>query len=783
MKAKNTSKSILALIILISVSLSAQESKIPTDYTGRGDNFLPVSMTVNEQAKALIEFNKVYLSTNDISLREAYCIKAQYKLLAADWQSGDLFAGRITKSPLGISPQASGYIYYFDENRMLNLIHDSTIIQQNKRALQEMVPFWRKENTNYKAANAYPAELVKALPPNNFMDSTGVGFPLYRISGTQMDFDKLIQLGIPGLQDEIDKYTRINTSSESQSMYKAMKITLNTFVEIADYYISMLENQKAQLTDKTQIKDIDRIINSLQEVTKHKPENFHQAIQLFYLYAQFSGSINYGRIDEYLGDIYQNDLVNGKISKAEAEELFVSLFKMMESNHRVWDTRAIVGGKGRRNEQNANQMALVIMDAVNTYHSIVPQLTLRFYKGQDSTLYNKAIDMIGAGYTYPMLYNDDVNIPSVQAAFKIPADEAVNYLPFGCGEYIIYHKSVGTPSGLINMLQALTVTLHNGKDPITGKSMGLALGNPEDFKTFDQLMKAYNKQVEYFVYYLAQQEAIEYKVAAENASLLMLSMLFDDCIAKGKPLLNGGVRYMGGTLESYGNTNSADAMSAIKKLVYDEKKLSLKQIVTILDENFVGFDKERNMMLDAPKYGNDDDYVDSLKVQIDRHLCEYTRSQNEKNGLHSYLVVLINNSANTSLGLLTPASADGRLERTYMANANAPTGGADKNGITSMLNSMVKPSTFIHAGAVQNMKFSKELFIQNRPKIEALLNVYWKKGGAQAMLSVIGRDDLENAMKYPEKYSNLIVRVGGFCARFVELPKSVQLEVLSRTMY
>ena len=240
---------------------------------------------------------------------------------------------------------------------------------------------------------------------------------------------------------------------------------------------------------------------------------------------------------------------------------------------------------------------------------------------------------------------------------------------------------------------------------------------------------------------------------------------------------------MGGTLEAYGNTNTADSLTAIKKLVYEDKKMSLQQLVKILDANFEGFDRERNMMLNAPKYGNDDDYADKIRVEIDAHLCNYTRDMGPKAGLDSYLIVIINNNANVTMGENTPATADGRKAFTFLANANAATGGADKNGITAYLNSIVKPDVTIHAGAVQNMAFSKETFNMHRPKTEALLATYFEKGGAQAMINCLGRGDLEAAMKNPENYQNLIVRVGGFSARFVELPTSTQLEILSRTLY
>jgi len=342
---------------------------------------------------------------------------------------------------------------------------------------------------------------------------------------------------------------------------------------------------------------------------------------------------------------------------------------------------------------------------------------------------------------------------------------------------------VGTPSGVINLLQALSVTIHKGISPVSKKQVGLRASELGTFDTFDKLFSAYKKNVELYIEQLAYQEKLEYDVAGKVAPFLFLSMVFDDCIKRGKGIFSGGVRYLGGTLESYGNTNTADSLVAIKKLVYEDKKLTLDKIVAALDANFEGYGKERRMMLDVAKYGNDENYADDIKVEVDRHICTVTRNMSEKAGLDSYLVVIINNSANTTMGQQTAATPDGRKAFTYMANANAPVGGADKNGVTAFLNSIVKPDTKIHAGAVQNMKFSKDMFSTYRPKTEALLKTYWEKGGAQCMINCLGRDDLENAMKYPEKYANLIVRVGGFCARFVELPREVQLEILSRTLY
>jgi pyruvate-formate lyase len=188
-------------------------------------------------------------------------------------------------------------------------------------------------------------------------------------------------------------------------------------------------------------------------------------------------------------------------------------------------------------------------------------------------------------------------------------------------------------------------------------------------------------------------------------------------------------------------------------------------------------------MRNLPKYGNDIDEVDDMLTVVHDHVCGYSRSLNIKGGLHSYLVVNINNHANAILGRHTGASADGRKKGTPMANANNPSSGCDTNGVTAFLNSIVKPAVDVHAGSVQNMKFSKDIFKNHSAEVRALLSTYFSNGGSQAMINVIGRDDLENAMKFPEEYANLIVRVGGFTARFVELDRDVQEEILNRTLY
>lgn len=744
--------------------------------------FLADPNTYIGQMKLFTDTYKKYVSA-PTALREVECLRVQYPLQFCDIQTGDFFAGRDQKPILSFMPQSAGFGYFLEESSLKALMNNPKVTPENKNIGNELLKYWVNENSVQKTLDTYPKSVIEVLDSEKWSSDPIIGAPLYRMSGTQCDFDKLIRLGIPGLRKEIAMYkSKTAKSSEAYPVYEGMEKALDLFGDVANYYADMTDEQ-AKMASSDRKKELMAMGKVLRKIAIQKPETLREAIQLMFLYANISGTINYGRMDECLGDLYVSEMNQGTLTQNEAIRLLSNLWNLIDDKRYIFDSRVIVGGKGRRNEKNADQFALLAIEVTEKVRAITPQFTLRFYKDQNPALYQKALDVIGTGNPYPMIYNDDVNIPSVMNAFKVSYEEAVHYLPFGCGEYILYHRSVGTPSGVINLLQALTVTIHKGINPVSKKPMGLPASKLGTFDTFDKLFSAYKKNVELYVEQLAYQEKLEYDMAGKVAPFLFLSMVFDDCIKRGKGIYSGGIRYLGGTLESYGNTNTADSLTAIKKLVYEDKKLTLDQMVAALDANFEGHEKERRMMLDVVKYGNDDNYADDIKVEVDRHVCSFTRSMNAKAGLHSYLIVIINNSANTTMGQHTAASPDGRKAFTYMANANAPVGGADKNGVTAFLNSIVKPDTKIHAGAVQNMKFSKDMFSTYRPKTEALLKTYWEKGGAQCMINCIGREDLENAMKYPEKYANLIVRVGGFCARFVELPKEVQREILSRTLY
>lgn len=744
----------------------------------------------NELTSIISELTEMYKSFDpeDIEMREAACVSIQLKGRVRPIQDQDLFAGRLEQMPIGFTPQSkgAGMGYCIHPNIDEMLLTKPELTSANKVMLTDLLAFWRKEGTVYKSRRKMPDEVLKVTGSELYYLESGISFMLYRMSGIQLDYYKMIKLGVRGLKNEIAAFKKkVNAGSKAHKLYTGMELVLDTFSELAVFYsMQALELQK-QASDVARQEELGLMATALQHIATQPPSTLREGLQLMYLYNKFDGAKNYGRMDDYLADLYDADLRAGRIDEEEAIRLLSSIWALMKARDNRYDTRLNIGGKGRHNEEKADQVAMLILETTNRVKENVPQVAMRFHKGQDPTLYQKALDVLATGNTYPMLYNDEVNIPSAQQAFKVPYEEAIHAIQFGCGEYVLNHRSVGTPSGVINLLQALLVTMNRGIDPSTGKYQGMPIERYiklNNFESFDDLLAAYKEQVEYHLGPLALQEFLEYRHASEDNAYLTSSVLMDDCIARGKAIFDGGIRYLGGTLEVYGTANTADSLVAIKELVYEKKAFTLEKLIEILQADFEDFDWERKMILDCPKYGNDDDVADDMLTLIHDHICNKTSEQAVKAGLDSYLVVVINNDANTVMGTFTAASPDGRKAFTHLSPGNNPASGADKNGVTAFLNSIVKPDTSIHAGAVQNMKFSKEMFTKHRMKFEMLLETYFEIGGAQAMFTVVSRGELEEAQKHPEKYQNLMVRVGGFSERFVNLPPETQNEILSRTL-
>lgn len=737
-----------------------------------------------------IAFTKAYkeakLKYSHIAQIELAAMEAQFPAIMHEIEDGDLFAGRIQMGIVGLGAQhqSGGFCYYADLAKIAYLLANQTGNQKYREDLHDMLTFWYAERTDAKILAAVPEDIRDVLYTDVWENDPLPATPILRMSGSYPNFDKLTQVGLPGLKAEIrDCVEREKQRDGDVVLYECMIGAVELIEKCCLYYRDQaLEKAEAE-KDAERAAELRIMAQVLENITVRAPQTMREAIQLVWMYGIMAPQVEYGRADIYLGDFYVNDIATGELTEQKALELVQSYFRLIDHLDCEVDGRVFVGGYGRRNRENADKFSLVAIEACRTVKEVLPQFTLRFSKETPKEVWDAAMRCIEEGRSYPLLYNDDVLVPAIMKGYNVDRERAESYMPLGCGEIEFDHYSIHTPSGSMNVSKILEIAMRGGYEPISRKWVGPKTKPLAQCRTYEEFYHNYLTQLHFYIEAEAKFERYEYDITATIRPFMYFTMLYDGALESGKGMFDGGCQSLAGTLELYGLIDAGDSLLAIKKLIFDEKVMTAEEMIKILDANFFGYDKERRMMLDVPKYGNDIDEVDDIVVRLQKDINEDVANQAKYVDLDSYLTVTINNDQNTTLARWVGATPNGRKAGTPFANANNPEPGADKNGITAMLNSILKMPHDNNAGTVQNMRFSRELFEASREKVLELIQSYFDRGGAQAMISVVGREDLKNALERPEEYRDLIVRVGGFSARFVDLHKDVQVEIYNRTTY
>ncbi|RGC97248.1 hypothetical protein DW194_17120 [Subdoligranulum sp. AM16-9] len=717
---------------------------------------------------------------------ELAMLRAQYPAIMHPIEDNDVLAGRVEFGLVGygIQGQTGGTGYYIDEPRVVQALEFAEGNAKYREDLHDMLTFWKARNTYNKVLRETPAALRAAIPTEQWKTEPVAASPIIRMAGAYIDFDKLVRVGVPGLRAELTALLdTAPAAGRDEVLLRCALGALDVLCGMLRFYETQAREKAADAPTPARRKEMEDLAAALHELPERAPTSLLAAMQLCWLYGVMCPLVEFGRMDEYLGDLYCHDIDNGVITEAQALKMAQTYFYLIDALDDETDGRVIVGGYGRRNPENADRYCLVACEACRTVKEILPQFTLRFNKETPKVVWDAAMRCIGEGRTFPLLYNDEVLVPGVMKAFGVDRARAETYMPLGCGEIEFDHYSFGSPNGSVGTLKILELAVRGGYDPIAGGYLAPKTIPLAECKSYEQFLENYKTLLHYFIAAQAHYEKYLYESIGQLHPFLMVSMLYDGCMESGKALLNGGCQYLAGTMELYGNVNAANSLAVIKKLVFEEKTVSAQELVQAMDDNFVGHERLRRMLLDVPKYGNDIAYVDDIMVELHDWLCETTAAQADKAGLKSYLCVNINNAQNTTLGRWVGATPDGRKAGTPMANANNPAPGTDKNGLTAMLNSILKLRHDNHAGMVQNMRFTRETWYNPDGKARALVDDYFARGGAHAMITVVGREDLAKAMEHPEDYHDLIVRIGGLSARFVALKKDVQQEIYNRVSY
>ena len=715
--------------------------------------------------------------------REVECLKVIYPVMFRRNEDSDLISGRLDFLPIGFGTVTSvggvGHYCVFGKLRAFQK-EIAALGNEYSERVERLYEYW----LDHDLKTDYCRRTLTETTVGRFID---VNYPLIataRLSGMMLDYPKLLDNGISGLKAMIE--LKLSKDPENEFYITSLEC-LDLFTHCAEYLAEQALEEMNSLPKETTKRrtQLEHMAMALKKISTDKPETFHEALQLLWLYAMLSGVINYGRLDDFLGVYLSDDLDGGRLTEEEAYEYIRSLWTMIENRRTTVNGRVIVGGRGRKHPKEADRFLHIAMKVCRDCRYVEPQFTLRIDEGTDEQTWQEALDAISAGATYPTFYNDTVNVPAVAYGMRVDEETAARYVPFGCTEFVLWGQSTGTPNICINLLKLLNINMNDGIDPFDGVNrLGEAdVPKMADIHSFDDFYNGYKILLDYYMDLSIDAQYSSYGIMNEQVRFLFNSILMDDCIERGKALLDGGVRYLGGTCETYGNINTSDSLYAVKKLVFDNRRITLSELCEALRNGFNGYEHIRRQCLDCDKYGNDLDTADSMANELYEYVAKGIRQRGIDKGMQYYLIVISNNSLNTEWGLTTSASADGRLSGMYMNPANNPQGGADKNGPTAMLNSLTRFDPKYHAGSVQNIKFSKGMFARHRDIIEALFKAYFKKGGCHLMVTAVDRGALEDALIHPENHRDLIVRVAGYSAVFVDLDPTVQQEILSRTLY
>lgn len=737
---------------------------------------IPCEKPLLEQLSIMEAYTKAHKDSSslDKAKREVNCLKTIFPTLFRSIEDDDLLAGRLDFLPIGFGSVTSiGGVGHYCVFHKLRAFKDQLKKDEDKARVDSLYEYWQ----DHDVKAIYCQDVLNDTTTGRFIDCAYPFMATARLSGMMLDYNKLMKYGINGLlqriqQEETNEF--LSACSESLTLLKDVIERQKELVSFA--------SEKASEERK---KDLSLMYQDLDWIKENKPQTFHQALQLFWIYALCAGAINYGRMDVVLGPFLKKDIDEGKIDEEEAYRYLKSLWKMIENRRTTVNGRIIVGGMGREHEEAGNLFAKICLRVCKDTRYVEPQFTFRIDKNTPQYLIDMAYDCIGSGATYPTIYNDEVNVPSVMYAMRVDKQTAMQYVPFGCGEFVIQGQSVGTPNTLLNLLKLLNISLNEGVDPFDNvkKSGPVKMKPINELKSFEDIYSQYKDLLNYYFDLSVEAQYHSYEVMNNEVSFLFNSILMDDCITQRKALLDGGVKILGGTNETYGNINTSDALYAIKKLVFDEKKYTLSQLHEAALNDFSGFEEIQHDLWKQEKYGNDEEECDALANDFYEFVAKGIRQRGIDKGMGYYLIVLSNNQTNTDWGQKTSASLDGRHSGVFMNPANNPQGGASKSGPTAVLNSLSRFQAKYHGGSVQNIKFTPRMFNEDRNKIKLLFETYFKKGGCQLMVTVVDHGILEDAQIHPEKYPDLIVRVAGYSAIFVNLSKDIQDELLSRELY
>ena len=689
------------------------------------------------------------------------------------------------------------------------------ITEKTKEQLREIAPFWQNNNLRARGEALLPEEV------RVFMETGVFGMEGKLNAGDAhlaVNYERILKDGLRGYEKRVKEYKAALDLTNPDNVdkycfYNAVLIVLKAVRNFANRYSVLakdLAEKELNQERKNELLEISRICS---KVPYEPAETFQEAVQSVWfiqliLQIESNGhSLSYGRFDQYMYLYYDRDIKNGTIKESEALELLTCLWiktltinKVRSQAHTLSSAgspmyqNVTIAGQTTDKKDAVNDLSFLVLKSVAQTRLTQPNLTVRYHKNINKRFLDECVEVMRLGFGMPALNNDEIIIPSFMD-WQVKEEDAYNYSAIGCVETAVPGKWGYRCTGMsyINFPRMLLCTMNNGVDLTSNKRFTKGYGYFTEMESYEELLKAWDKTIREITRYSVIVENVIDKASERDVPDILCSALTDDCIARGKTIKEGGAVYDFISGLQVGIANMADCLAAIKKLVYEEKKITRQELWdAILDDFSSPKNKKIQEMLirEAPKYGNDDDYVDQLIVEAyDSYIEEIEKYPNTRynrgpiGGIRYAGTSSI--SANVGQGMSTMATPDGRNAFEPLAEGCSPAHNSDKNGPTAVFKSVSKLRTNkITGGVLLNQKMTPQMLSteENRQKLELLIKTFFNRlHGYHVQYNIVSKETLIDAQKHPEKHKDLIVRVAGYSAFFNVLSKKTQDDIIGRT--
>ncbi len=701
----------------------------------------------------------------------------------------------------------NGIYHPIDQNwkspkRLVNSEAGKTLLDDaGKKELDELCAYWEGKSMSDRHQAAIPEDLRKYWTyEGTFLWSqlSELGIP---------DYERLFETGLKGrIQEARDKIAEIDKTIpvdyvEQKEFLEAVIISLEAVVNFGKRYAKLATEMAAAEKDPKRKAELEEISRVCEWVPENPPRTLLEAIQFFYFihlvrYLEYS-TLGIGiRIDKLFGTYYEKDLAQGRLNRNGALDLLHLLWIKFNELGLVYSPlvssvyggvaslqAVTIGGTDKEGNDVTNELTYLVLEAAKNLRLIEPSIVLRIHNGTPDELYSKAVDVIKTGIGYPSLFNDESLIPLFEK-WGVPSEDVKDYAVTGCVYIEIPGKNVMRRSvGYFVLPKCLWWALNRGVNPKTGEQHGARTADPATFKSWEDLLEAYAEQVAFFTNKIEHLERINLELYEKYCPRPFYSGVVQGCIESGqesrKWVYPSMIHHFAQVI---GGSNVADSITAVKKVVFEDKLVTLPELVDIMNKNWEGREDIRQACLNAPKYGNDDDYADEIARIVQRRGEEAMETIKDRYGL-SHRGDGSAVSATYGLAIDTPATPDGRLNGDFFSDSTlAPSPGKDKKGPTAVLKSVSKIKTIETYNHLLNQKFlPKFLEGDMKPAFISYLKTWKELDISHIQFNIVDKETLTSAQSYPDEYSDLIVRVAGFSAYFVDLSKGLQDHIIART--